>query len=101
MRLLKKKHAAEKAAANRDISNELITQFEERTGKTMSNIMTTKLFDGELARRAGVETAEEVTQMQQVSKVREFLAGSDAAQTEAALLAGMDIYNQPLLKQKS
>ena len=26
-----------KAAANRDISNELITQFEERTGKTISN----------------------------------------------------------------
>ncbi len=92
--------AAEKAAANRDISNELITQFEERTGKTISNTVDgNKVLDGELARRAGVETAEEVTQMQQVSAVREFIAGSDAAQTEAALLAGMgDNITQPLLK---
>ena len=90
--------AAEKAAANRDISNELITQFEERTGKTISNTVDgNKVLDGELARRAGVETAEEVTQMQQVSAVREFIAGSDAAQTEAALLAGMgDNITQPL-----
>ncbi len=90
--------AAEKAAANRDISDELITQFEERTGKTVSNIVDGhKVLDGELARRAGVETAEEVAEANK-GTVREFLRG-DSSQTEAALLAGMgDEITQPLLK---
>jgi hypothetical protein len=92
--------AAEKAAANRDISDELITEFETRTGKTVSNTVDGhKVLDGELARRAGKETAEEVTQKQQASTVREFLVGTDSEQTEAALLAGMgDDITQPLLK---
>lgn len=90
--------AAEKAAANRDISDELITQFEERTGKTVSNVVDGhKVLDGELARRAGVETAEEVAEANK-GTVREFLRG-DSSQTEAALLAGMgDEITQPLLK---
>ena len=90
--------AAKKAAANRDISDELITQFEERTGKTVSNVVDGhKVLDGELARRAGVETAEEVAEANK-GTVREFLRG-DSSQTEAALLAGMgDEITQPLLK---
>lgn len=93
-------NAAKKAAANRDISDDLITQFEERTGKTVSNVVDGhKVLDGELARRAGKETAEEVTETQQTSTVREFLVGSSSEQTEAALLAGMgDNITQPLLK---
>ena len=92
--------AAEKAASNRDISDELITEFETRTGKTVSNTVDGhKVLDGELARRAGKETAEEVTQKQQASTVREFLVGTDSEQTEAALLAGIgDDITQPLLK---
>jgi len=90
--------AAKTAAANRDISDELITQFEERTGKTVSDTVDGhKVLNPELARRAGVETAEEVSQANK-GTVREFLTG-DSNQTEAALLAGMgDDITQPLLK---
>jgi hypothetical protein len=90
--------AAKTAAANRDISDELITQFEERTGKTVSDTVDGhKVLNPELARRAGVETAEEVSQANK-GTVREFLTG-DSNQTEAALLANMgDDITQPLLK---
>ena len=90
--------AAETAAANRDISDELITEFETRTGKTVSDTVDGhKVINPELARRAGVETNEQVAQANK-GTVREFLMG-DSNQTEAALLAGMgDDITQPLLK---
>lgn len=90
--------AADTAAANRDISDELITQFEERTGKTVSNVVDGhKVLDGELARRAGVETAEEVAEANK-GTVGEFLKG-DIEQSAFADLAGQgDTLTQPLLK---
>ena len=90
--------AAETAAANRDISDELITQFEERTGKTVSNVVDGhKVLDGELARRAGVETTEQIAEDNR-NTVRKYLA-TDVDMTDAALLAGKgDEITQPLLK---
>lgn len=90
--------AAETAAANRDISDELITQFEERTGKTVSDTIDGhKVLNPELARRAGVETAEEIAQANK-GTVGEFLRG-DIEQSAFANLAGQgDTLTQPLLK---
>jgi len=90
--------AAETAAANRDISDELITQFEERTGKTVSDTIDGhKILNPELARRAGVETAEEIAEANR-GTVREFLRG-DVEQSAFADLAGQgDTLTQPLLK---
>jgi len=90
--------AAKTAAANRDISDELITQFEERTGKTVSNVVDGhKVLDGELARRAGVETTEELAQANK-GTVREFLKG-EIEQSEFAALAGQgDTLTQPILR---
>ena len=91
--------AAEVAAKNDDIARELIVDFETRTGKSIS----TETAEGKLvlddvkARKAGVETTEQVAESNK-GTVREFLRG-DSSQTEAALLAGMgDDITQPLLK---
>jgi hypothetical protein len=54
--------AREAAEANRDISNQLIREFEEKTGKTISKQQGDNLIlDPELAREAGRETAREIT----------------------------------------
>lgn len=91
--------AEEVANKNKDIAEELILDFENRTGKTISskNSEGRLVIDGDLARKAGKETAEEVAQANR-GTVREFLMG-DSSQTEAALLAGMgDEITQPILK---
>jgi len=55
--------AREAAEANRDISNQLIREFEEKTGKTVSKQQGDNLvLDPELAREAGRETAREITE---------------------------------------
>ena len=55
--------AREAAEANRDISNQLIREFEEKTGKTVSKQQGDNLvLDPELAREAGRETALEITE---------------------------------------
>jgi len=95
----KAEDAAEVAAKNDDIARELIVDFETRTGKNISSETAEGklVIDAEKARKAGVETAEEVAESNK-GTVREFLRG-DSSQTEAALLAGMgDEITQPLLK---
>lgn len=95
----KAEDAAEVAAKNDDIARELIVDFETRTGKSISTETAEGklVLDAEKARKAGVETAEEVAESNK-GTVREFLRG-DSSQTEAALLAGMgDEITQPLLK---
>ena len=95
----KAEDAAEVAAKNDDIARELIVDFETRTGKSISTETAEGklILDAEKARKAGVETAEEVAESNK-GTVREFLRG-DSSQTEAALLAGMgDKITQPLLK---
>jgi hypothetical protein len=95
----KAEDAAEVAAKNDDIARELIVEFETRTGKNISSETAEGklVLDGEKARKAGVETAEEIAEANK-GTVREFLRG-DSSQTEAALLAGMgDEITQPLLK---
>lgn len=55
--------AREAAEANRDISNQLIREFEEKTGKTISKQQGDNLvLDPDLAREAGRETALEITE---------------------------------------
>jgi hypothetical protein len=55
--------AREAAEANRDISNQLIREFEEKTGKTISKEQGDNLvLDPDLAREAGRETALEITE---------------------------------------
>jgi len=55
--------AREAAEANRDISNQLIREFEEKTGKKISIEQGDNLvLDPELAREAGRETAREITE---------------------------------------
>lgn len=55
--------AARVASENRNIANDLITEFEEMTGKTVSVQKGDNLeLDSDLARQAGIETAEEITE---------------------------------------
>lgn len=55
--------AADVAAKNRDISDQLILDFENTTGKTISVQKGDNLeLDPDLARQAGLETAEEITE---------------------------------------
>jgi hypothetical protein len=90
--------AAKKAAENKDISDELINEFEQRTGKTISTTVDGhKVLDGELARRAGVETAEEISEDVR-GTVRKYLA-TDVKMSDANLLATAgDTITEPLLK---
>lgn len=75
--------AREAADANRDISNQLIREFEEKTGKTVSVEQGDNLvLDPDLAREAGRETALEVTER-------------DGALFDLAL--GDDVITTPLL----
>lgn len=96
----KKADAATKVAEeNNDVAQELIVQFEQRTGKTISSTMPDGklVLDGEKARKAGVETTEEIAEANK-GTVREFLRG-ESSQSDAAVLAGMgDTITQPLLK---
>ena len=92
--------AAEKVASqNRDIAEELILEFETRTGKTISSKGKDGrlVIDSDAARQAGKETAEKIAEDSR-STVRKYL-GSDVDLTDASLLQGVgDELTQPMLK---
>ena len=93
--------AARVAEANQDVAEDLIILFEAETGKTISRTGA----DGRLkidfdkARKAGVETAEEVAEAQR-GTVREFLTGDASVQLHGlSELAGQgEKITSPLLK---
>jgi hypothetical protein len=95
----KTKAAEEVVAANRDIKNEFIQEFQDTTGKTISvaDESGNLNLDPDLARQAGEDTLEEITQANN-GTVREFLRG-EVSQTDAALLAtGKDTLTKPVLR---
>jgi len=95
----KTKAAEEVVAANRDIKNEFIQEFQDTTGKTISvaDESGNLNLDPDLARQAGEDTLEEITQANK-GTVREFLRG-EVSQTDAALLAtGKDTLTKPVLR---
>lgn len=58
-----RKVAREAANANRELSSKMLREFEEKTGKTISkDIMGNLVYDQDAARKAGRETAIEVTE---------------------------------------
>ena len=58
-----RKVARETANANRELSSQMIREFEEKTGKTISkDIMGNLVYDQDAARKAGQETAREITE---------------------------------------
>jgi len=85
----REKNATIVAQQNKEVATELIQEFEDRTGKIISQTANdgTKTLDFDLARKAGVETAEEITEAKE-GTAREFLN-----------LAGVaDKITQPILK---
>jgi len=63
-RVKKEKAASIKAEANREISDTLIEVFEARTGKTVSDTKDGhKVINPELARRAGIEKTQELSEL--------------------------------------
>ena len=100
--IAKKAEEAKKVAdVNKSIREDLIVIFEEDTGKSISRVADdgSRVLDFDKARVAGKETLEEVSELEKVSKVRDFLAGATPNQTEASLLAGMgDTITQPVLQ---
>jgi hypothetical protein len=93
--------AAEKAAAaNRDIKNEFIQEFEQRTGKTVSvaDASGNLSLDYDLARQAGKDTAEEIVNAQRGSIRQVLTGGADVDMTDAArLIGGQDSLLQPTI----
>jgi hypothetical protein len=81
------RQTARKAAEqNKDISEQLIIEFEERTGKTVSvEVNGRKVLDPELAKQAGKDTAIDAM-------------GDEVAPIFRELAAGDDTLFQPLLK---
>ena len=95
----KAEEAKKAAAANRDIAEDLILQFEERTGQTISSKGKDGrlTIDPDLARKAGKDTLEQISEDTR-STVRKYL-GSDVEMTDAAVLAGVgEEITQPILK---
>ena len=98
-RLAELENAAQKNAANAkiveentEISQMFIDEFEARTGKTISTTVNgVKQLDGDLARQAGVETAQAVGELQ---------TGANGVQFNqlAGLATGGDELVQPILK---
>ena len=98
-KLAELENAAEKNAANAKIAADnveilqtLIKEFEARTGKTISiTVDGVKKLDGDLARQAGLETAQAVSELQAGTKSVQFneLAG---------LATGGDTLVEPILK---
>ena len=93
--------AARVAEANKDVAEDLIILFEDETGKTISRTGADGrlVIDFDKARKAGVETAEEIAEAQRGS-VRQILAGSADVNLDAAQVAGQfdTITDKPLLK---
>jgi len=98
-----KKDAAKKVAEeNKQISNQLIKEFEEKTGKTISTTdeAGNKKIDYNLARDVGNETAEDLVQSKGTTlfdKAKEEILGADISEN-AALFGQGDTLFQPILK---
>ena len=99
----KKDEATKVANQNKDIANQLIKEFEDKTGKTISKTSTTgqKTIDYDLARKAGIETSQDLTQSKGASladTVLEEVTGSAKISDEAVLFGQDDTLMQPILK---
>jgi hypothetical protein len=99
----KKDEATKVANQNKDIANQLIKEFEDKTGKTISKTSTTgqKTIDYDLARKAGIETSQDLTQSKGASladTVLEEVTGSAKISDEAVLFGQGDTLMQPILK---
>jgi len=94
----KQEEAAKVAADNTDIAEEMIDAFESATGKTIHIVVDgKKVLDPDSARRAGVETAEELTNAQNTTK--NILTGAVKIDMTAAQVFGLgDEITQPLLR---
>jgi len=92
--------AAVIANQNEDIRQAFIENFERTTGKTISTeVDGKKVLDGELARKAGQETAQEIEVRDTRSRLARFAGVGKADVDEAALLAGVDDkITAPILK---
>jgi hypothetical protein len=92
--------AEQVAAENVDLKNELIVGFEEQTGKTISTVVDgVRVVDDELARKAGKETAEEISFKETRSETARALGLGDVEADDAAKLAGVgDTLTAPILK---
>lgn len=99
-KLERQKNAAEAAAKNTDIAEQLIDDFEARTGKTIHIVVDgKKVLEPDLARKAGVETSEEIAIAQQRTKIKDILTGEAPIDLTAARVFGQgDEITQPLLK---
>ena len=96
----KRAAAQEAREANQDIADGLIDAFEKETGKEIHSVVNgVKVLDGAKARKAGLDTAEEIAEANR-GTVREFLRG-ESSQTDAAMLVGQgDAIVRPVLKQE-
>lgn len=99
----KKDEAKRVANQNKDIANQLIKEFEEKTGKTISKTDKSgnKTLDYDLARTVGIETAEDLTKSKATSvadKVIEEVTGEAKISDDAVLFGQGDSLMQPILK---
>jgi hypothetical protein len=98
-RAIKRQNASASASANPEIAQDLITAFEQKTGKVVSVEKDgVKKLDPDLARKAGVEMAEDVANADQKT-VRDLLTGTAPIDLTAARVFGQgDEITQPLLR---
>jgi hypothetical protein len=99
----KQDEASKVANQNKEIANQLITEFEKSTGKTISKTSKTgqKTLDYNLAREAGIDTAVDITESKGASlsdKVLEEVTGSAKISDDARLFGQGDTLLQPILK---
>ena len=99
----KKDEATRVANQNKDIANQLIKEFEDSTNKTISKTDKSgnKTLDYNLAREAGIETSQDLTQSKGASladKVLEEVTGSAKVSDDAVLFGQGDSLMQPILK---
>ena len=103
--LKEKQNAAnKKAKENKAISNQLITEFEKTTGKTISKTddLGNKTLDYDLARKVGQETSEDLANPKGdgvIAKTIEEITGEAKLDDDAVKLFGQgDTLFQPILK---
>ena len=99
----KQDEAKKVASQNKDISNQLITEFEEKTKKTISKTDKSgnKTLDYKLAREVGNETAEDLIKSKGSSladKVKMEIKGEADISDNAKLFGQGDSLFQPILK---
>ena len=99
----KKDEATRVANQNKNIATQLIKEFEDSTNKTISKTDKSgnKTLDYNLAREAGIETSQDLTQSKGASladKVLEEVTGSAKVSDDAVLFGQGDSLMQPILK---